>query len=873
MRDFWTFRPTEVLENKKHLFECKDSKSDSGHSLLVHVAATHAGIVNGNMRFYRPDKMQEGVHTWLPESTKDGVTLRTPRPVLVGHDEKGDVLGRVLEAKYVDDSWRVAGEFPIVKDFLFYQRDGKKRQNLFNSVDWIVDNLMPLREYTGLGYTDLGLRITNPDAIRKVLADEYLTVSVGFKTDAAICSICHTNWAEDGKCEHKVGQVVDGQQQFLITGCFVNQELSFINFAADPFATTVGKKVLTDSLEKIFFLGLPIQAQRDLATAGMRMTDGLYESDIAATEGLMDTNITLDPIKLREEIKSEGLMKDRAQELRALLGTWQPEADELKTERRSLISTLNSKVRKNGWDKNETVQDAQTETDAAVAAELAAFVAQDVKKKAKCEGCGEEFEADKLNVSTYDGSCWCDECQEKFADGKDGKKPSKKKKKKEGEEEEVVPAANGQSGKKVSKKSAEKAKEFQQKEIAGADPAVENEDACGLEGECRWKGYEFTDEEKTYFSDVDGINEELELELDAAVTDGELPAELVKDAKLSSEARGNLPKGAFCGPNGSFPVPDCAHVTAARRLIGRAKVSDSTKSKILACVSSKAKTLKCSTGNAKDALQSDNTSGFSDELRDLAILVKCMDAAEAADPEKAAEIKEILGHYDCLDKHHKKAGGDTNGLQYKIEDLHSAIGERWNKDRYVEWAKEYLAKHVKDMVLVATSEVAEKDEALNGLMAEKDALTAEVDALKNSRQSVLATSKRTLAQQIVMHGMLTGQDAFKDLTTDKVAEKVSELAKRHISSLKDSVSDILNGLRWTEHKDSASTATEHEKPVSDNTRLTDDAPVGTSANDKAKADAQEQALQDSIQLRLRYMSVTERNRFLARLSYDTANTK
>jgi hypothetical protein len=39
--------------NAKHLFECKDSTSDTGHSLLVHVAATHSGIVNGNMRFYR----------------------------------------------------------------------------------------------------------------------------------------------------------------------------------------------------------------------------------------------------------------------------------------------------------------------------------------------------------------------------------------------------------------------------------------------------------------------------------------------------------------------------------------------------------------------------------------------------------------------------------------------------------------------------------------------------------------------------------------------------------------------------------------------------------------------------------------------------
>ena len=281
MRDFWTFRPTEVQENKRHLFECKDSKSDTGSSLLVHVAASHSGIVSGNRRFYRPDRMQESIHTWLPQKAKDGTMLRTARPVLVGHDEKGDVLGRVLEAKYIDDSWKYAADFPVVKDFLFYQRDGRKRQDLYKSVDWVVDNLLPLEEYTGLGYTELGIRITNPEAIRKVLADEYLTVSVGFKTDQAICSLCHTNWATDGKCGHKLGEVDEGKHMFLIAGAMENQELSFINFAADPFATVLDKKILTDSFEKMFFLGLPINQQDSFTADGLQLTDGLIFEDQA----------------------------------------------------------------------------------------------------------------------------------------------------------------------------------------------------------------------------------------------------------------------------------------------------------------------------------------------------------------------------------------------------------------------------------------------------------------------------------------------------------------------------------------------------------------------------------------------------------------
>lgn len=870
MRDFWTFRPREVLENKRHLFECKDSKSDTGHSLLVRLAATHAGIVNGNRRFYRPDKMQECVHTWMPQATKDGITLRTPRPVLVGHNEKGDVLGRVLDAKYVDDSWRYAHDFPVVKDFIFYQRDGRKRHNLFDAVDWISENLMPLREYTGLGYTDLGIRITNPEGIRKVLADEYLTVSVGFRTDAAICSICHTDWAEDGKCEHKLGEMVDGKQQFLITGAFDNQEVSFINFAADPFATTIGEKVLKDSLEKIFFLGLPVQTQHDREAAGLRMSDGLFESDINATEELMDKEIKLDPGTVRDQIKSAELTKDQAQELRAQLGAWQPETDELKSERRSLVSTLNAKIRKNGWDK---IQSAAAAEDAAAAAELANFVAQD--KSHKCIGCDKTFPEDKLNL-TSDGEYVCDECEEAFRDGK------KSKKKKEGEEEEVEPAANGQSGKKVSKKEAEKTKEFQGKEINAQQddesPFETGADGCLLEGgECNWNGYEFSDEEKTFFSDVDGLNEELELEIDAAVKDGELPEEIAKDAKLSSESRKKLSDSTFCGPGRSFLVPDCAHVTAARRLIGRAKLSDGTKKKILGCVSRKAKKMNCGTAKkgkddaegAQSVMQSADEQKFTDRATKFIDAVVAQDAAPNKEEVSAEQRAELVAAVVALDKAYDRFS--KTGVRWTLRWAVRAMLTDWDADDDLTWALRSLKGS--DNVVLAKSELDEKEEALNGLMTEKDALAGEVTVLKTSRQSVLAASKKTLAQQIVMHSVLTGKDGFKDLTPDQVNEKVAELAKRHISSLNDSVSDILSGLRWVKQVDSASTASEHEKPMADNARVTDDATVGSNAADKTRAEAEDQALQDNLRIRLRYMTQSERERFWAQVSYKAATQK
>jgi hypothetical protein len=67
----------------------------------------------------------------------------------------------------------------------------------------------------------------------------------------------------------------------------------------------------------------------------------------------------------------------------------------------------------------------------------------------------------------------------------------------------------------------------------------------------------------------------------------------VGDKALTTEARNELPDSVFCGPERSFPVHDCAHVTAAKRLIGRAKLSEDQRAKVLNCIDTKAKEMSC----------------------------------------------------------------------------------------------------------------------------------------------------------------------------------------------------------------------------------------------------------------------------------------
>lgn len=95
--------------------------------------------------------------------------------------------------------------------------------------------------------------------------------------------------------------------------------------------------------------------------------------------------------------------------------------------------------------------------------------------------------------------------------------------------------------------------------------------------------------------------------------------EAVKNAdevskKLTTKMRKNLKSTTFCGPNRSFPVPDCKHVGTAKAYLGRSKFSDATKKRIAACINRKAKALGCTPG--KPAKASFET--LPDDLKHLA---------------------------------------------------------------------------------------------------------------------------------------------------------------------------------------------------------------------------------------------------------------
>lgn len=819
MRDYLTLIPKQVELGKKLFNECADATEKSGKSLLVTVEGTHAGIINGNMRLYRPDRMQESTHTWVEAG-------KPAKPVLVEHDKDDTAVGRILRAKYFDLSHMYRDDVPEIGNMVFFADAVGKRIDLFKSINIILDKLQPRDDYKGLGYIELGMKITNPDAIRKVLNDEYLTVSVGFSTDQAICSACHTDWAVDDRCEHKLGELVDGKKMFLIAGNFFYKECSFVNFPADPFAQVTSKEILKDSINKMFFMGLSASKQTKIL-GSVKMADSLeladvYESDIQVVHDSEDTKEMLVELqKFLDEMNAAPLTKERAKEIFDQVQALSPEQDSDKEMKRRVVTTLKSHMQQHGL--MEEVKPVLTKDQVEAKIETLIPTLQDMTVEAR---------------TTYLA------------------------------------------------RITEEAKPF------GLE--VPTIDVDSLEAYKDWKVEDLPEAERAFFADPEAL---YELMFTKADTEDAIKAEdtefgeLLVDAKLSSEKRKSLKGSTFCGPGRSFPVPDCAHVTAARRLIGRAKVSDSTKSKILGCVSRKAKALGCSgKAESKDSITTlladlHKVEMFSfDDAKIPADTLECMDTLHghyhAADEKgkhlmrydlythlgywnSAAEKESIHGRlksieteskdaitdakaplmvigsglatevgkgfvpkgaasaFDAMSKAHQAA--DAEGKSH-ITSAAGALLEHWHSGSILEYHRAILApgtgQTMKDHVLIPKEEHNTLLTAHEKLETRLTDILAELDVAKQQNIVLVKNLKKDRATTLVAIKVLTGEASFQGLSHDQIQEKVTERSQRNLDSLKDSLEDELIKLAGFVFQGAAPKSEEiRAKEVSDATKL------------------------------------------------------
>jgi hypothetical protein len=216
-------------------FTNSDSMKDAvmrGGKLEITIDAAHSGIINGNMRLYRPDMMAQGAATMIGT------------PFVPHHEDNADPIGRTVDAVYEDiasDEFR--SEFPEYQ-FSNFWKGGDETP--FDA----VFELNP----RGLGRLMIKNSVGDQDAIEKILDQRYLGVSVKFRTDAMDCS-CGKQKAPmgifgpvlpddddeaDKLCCHRPGSYTDEQHHFNIPGMLKYLHSSVVNEPADPHARIVG---------------------------------------------------------------------------------------------------------------------------------------------------------------------------------------------------------------------------------------------------------------------------------------------------------------------------------------------------------------------------------------------------------------------------------------------------------------------------------------------------------------------------------------------------------------------------------------------------------------------------------------------------------
>lgn len=228
-----------ALPGKEELKEFKDSFNSTSLSkkLTVSLDATHAGITNLNYRYYIPAMMEEGV-----KELSDG----KPRPILKHHKADEDPIGKVVDAEYVPTvSEEVLTVAPEINDLISPDVPLKKRVRAAKK--FIKRGIAANKDWEGLGFARLKADILDEDTVKQLEAGLFDSVSVGFTSDHAFCSICGADWLDDddGFCEHfppgKIYENEDGEKerQCLIPGKMKIRECSLVNFDADPHTNIV----------------------------------------------------------------------------------------------------------------------------------------------------------------------------------------------------------------------------------------------------------------------------------------------------------------------------------------------------------------------------------------------------------------------------------------------------------------------------------------------------------------------------------------------------------------------------------------------------------------------------------------------------------
>lgn len=219
-------------------------------SITVKMEATHSGRPNGNNWIYTPKGMYDGYRSFVSPVFK---------PVTEEHNPDSRTLGRVISSKYVDYG-NISDSFNSLSPVEYLGK--AKELNL--------DKQYRSRGYKGLGHIELVAKITDKEAIDKILDGEFGFVSVDGRVEEAYCSICSTKVNSPNRCEHRRGVKYGNEKCYYVGGKMHFDHISYVATPADSNAVATLIRDSKNSQSHLQILDFEIEK-------GKQMTVGIQD--------------------------------------------------------------------------------------------------------------------------------------------------------------------------------------------------------------------------------------------------------------------------------------------------------------------------------------------------------------------------------------------------------------------------------------------------------------------------------------------------------------------------------------------------------------------------------------------------------------------
>lgn len=277
-------RESEVLTNRVNVNNEFIDVSDSIKSVGVKIEAARSGRVNGNLVFYTPKAMTQGMNSLVTPFNKH---------LQVKHN--GEAVGVIREAEHVLEMFPEASH-----EFLDIMRRVREHSETSNGKELVkaVKELINTEEYKSSTYRGLGIATLYGDVydstiINKIRSKEngIGAVSIGGKSKEVYCSVCAARYTKEHDKVHTKGNYYNGELCFHINNDLYLDHCGFVDNPADRLT---GTEIVKDEVSEDF-LNIDVTHYNIQDSAEMSMTlDELKQKakDLEAVKALIDEYFT-----------------------------------------------------------------------------------------------------------------------------------------------------------------------------------------------------------------------------------------------------------------------------------------------------------------------------------------------------------------------------------------------------------------------------------------------------------------------------------------------------------------------------------------------------------------------------------------------------